>query len=222
MDRYYEEDRWATVIGVVGDVRHRGPVAAPQPEAFFSYRQRPGAASDAVAVVRAAGAPGAVAEAVREAARRLDPEVPVELTTMDEIASRALADRRFSLLLLGSFALLGLALATLGIYGVVSYRVARRRREMGIRLALGAEPRRLRNAVVAGSMRTVAVGLVAGLAGALALTRLLESLLYEVEPTDPVTLAAAALVLAGAALWASAVPARRAASVDPSETLRAE
>jgi len=222
MDRYYADDRWAMVVGVVADVRHRGPAAAPQPEAFFSYRQRPGRAADAVAVVRAAAAPGAVADAVREAAQRLDPEVPVELTTMDEVASRALADRRFSLLLLGSFALLGLGLATLGIYGVVSYRVARRRREMGIRLALGAEPRRLRNAVVAGSMRTVALGLAAGLAGALALTRLLESLLYEIEPTDPAALAAAALVLAAAALWASAVPARRAARVDPSETLRSE
>jgi ABC-type antimicrobial peptide transport system permease subunit len=103
----------------------------------------------------------------------------------------------------GSFALVALILAALGIYGVIAYDVARRHRELGIRLALGAQPRRLRNAMVAGSMATVAVGLAVGVAGALALTRLLESLLYGVEPADPVSLAAGAGLLAAAAFTAS-------------------
>lgn len=222
MDKYWQEERWARVVGVVGDVRHRGPAAAPGPAAYFALRQRPGAAEDVTAVLRGEGGPEALAGAVRTAVRELDPQVPVEVGTLEDLLSRAVADRRAALLLLGGFAVLALVLAALGIYGVVAYGVARRRRELGIRLALGARRRRLLGQVVGGSMVSVGAGLAVGAAAALTAGRLLAGMLHDVSPQDPVTLAAVLLLLATAAVLASLVPARRATRVDPAETLRAE
>ncbi len=223
MDSYWQEERWATVIGVVGDVRHHGAARAPGPEAYFAHRQRPAAIPDATLVLRtAAGSEAAAAASAAAALRRLDPEVPVETARLDALRAGSLADRRFALLLLGAFALLALVLAATGIYGVVAYAVARRRREMGIRMALGATPRQVRNLVVGRSMATVAVGLALGVAASLPLTRVLSGLLYEVRPTDPVTFAGVLVLLGGAGWMASLLPARRATATDPSEALRIE
>jgi putative ABC transport system permease protein len=222
MDAFWNQNVWATVVGVVGDVHDRSLAAAPEPGVYFALAQRPGRARYGTVVVKAKGSLAAIAPGVREAVERVDPEVPVKLGTMAQVVSQSLADRRFALLLLGAFAAVGLLLALVGIYGVVGYAVARRRRELGIRLALGAAPVAVRNLVVRQSMAAVGAGAAVGAAAALALSRLLGSLLYEVGPADPPTFAAMAAILLSAALVASYLPARRTARIDPMETLRAE
>jgi ABC-type antimicrobial peptide transport system permease subunit len=161
-----------------------------------------------------------------EAARQLhamDPELPfAQARTLDEIVEQQIGSQRFTMLLLGAFAALGLALAAVGVYGVVSYSVAQSRRELGVRLALGAAKTRVLTRVVAKGLRLALVGVAAGVAGALAVTRFLSGLLYGVTPADPPTFAAASLVLMLVVLIASYLPARRAANIDPMVTLRHE
>jgi predicted permease len=174
-------------------------------------------------VARAAGDPRSIAGAMRAAVREVDADVPVaELQTMQEVLADSVAQRRFQMTLAASFAGTALLLAALGIYGVVSYSVTRRRNEMGVRMALGARPQNLYRLVTAQAMRPVALGLAAGLAAALAAGRVLASLLYGISPRDPVTMTAVAGVLVTVALAACAIPARRAASVAPMEALRDE
>jgi putative ABC transport system permease protein len=211
---------WTTIVGVVGNVRHYGLTAEARPETYVHYLQRPMRARGANLTLEASGEASALAAAVREHVRRRDDRVPMELSSMEALLGRSLAERRFTMAILAVFGAVALALAAIGIYGVVSYSVARRRREMGIRIALGAPPRGVRRLVVRRSMALVATGIAIGVLGALALTRLLETLLYEVSPTDPLTFAAVILLLAATAWLASFIPALRGSRTDPMITMR--
>lgn len=223
MDAYWEERPFATVIGVVGDVHYRSLARDPDPVAYFPAAQRPGRLRfESNMVVRASRGEAAATAALRQTLAGLDPDVPPRFATMEERLRGSLAERRFTLYLLGGFGGIALLLAFVGIYGVVSYAVARRTREIGIRLALGAAPGAVRRTVLYGAMAMVLAGVVVGVAGALASTRVLSSLLYGVSATDPPTLMAVAVVLLGAAWVAAWVPARRSTRVDPLNAMRAE
>ena len=174
-------------------------------------------------VMKTTLAPETLITAAREQVRALDPEQPIyDLRTLAEMRDRSIAPQRLNLTLLGIFAGIGLALALIGLYGVLAYAVAQRRREIGVRMALGAQRADVLQLVVGHGMRLVLAGLVIGLIGALALTRLLRALLFGVGPTDPVTFAATPLLLALTALLACWLPAARASKVDPMEALRYE
>jgi putative ABC transport system permease protein len=209
------------VVGIVGDARVLGAAREPGPQAFAPLMGGWGFAS--VVVARAGVKPAALAPAIRAAVRELDPGAPPpEIAALDDIFAGQVAQPRFYMSLLTGFAMLGLTLAAIGVYGVMAYTVARRTHEFGVRLALGAQPTDIVRMVVASGARVVAAGVIAGLAGALAATRLLSSLLFEVKPRDPSTLAVTAAVLVGTALAACWFAARRAAAVDLSVALRRE
>jgi predicted permease len=208
------------VIGVAGDVR-----AEPQkPAVAMVYRPYWDWSPSRVRLVaRAAGSPLSIAGAMRAAVRGIDPDVPLaQVRTMREVLDQSVAERRFQMLLAASFAATALLLAALGIYGVVSYSVARRSNEMGIRIALGAQATDVYGLVLRQAMTPVVLGLIAGLAGALATGKVLTSLLYEVRPNDPATMGAVAVVLAAIGLAACFPPARRAVRADPVAALRQE
>ncbi len=223
MDNFWDQEKWATVIGVVSDVRQRNLTRAPAPTYYFFYRQRPFRAWSMTAILRPqAGSAGALAAPVRNAVRRLDTDVPVTFATIESRVSRAVADRRFTMMVLVFFAAVALILACVGIYGVVAYTVARRSREIGIRIALGADPASVRRLIQRGSLVPVAVGAVVGISLAMALTRVMRSLLYEISPADPLTFVAV-LVSVGTAAWlASFIPSLRSTRVNPTVTMRAE
>jgi putative ABC transport system permease protein len=210
---------WVEVVGIVGHFRHDGLDVDPRPQVYFNCLQR---AQDRMAlVVRGAeGAPpltGAVAQAIRE----VDPEQPVyDVRTMSEVVDRSTAQRRLSTLLLAAFASMSLLLTTVGVYGVIAYGVTQQIREFGIRLALGAERSDVTRLVLRRGASLAVGGTLIGLAAAALLTRAMASLLYGVKPGDPVCFVAAPVLLVGVALFASYLPARRAASVDPAITLR--
>jgi putative ABC transport system permease protein len=212
---------WMTVVGVVGDMRRTGYDAPVRYETFLPYAQNPSARM--TLVVRTAGDPLALVTTARGAVRAIDPDQPVyAVKSMDQLLSEMVAQRRFSMALLGTFAALALALGLVGVYGVTSYLVAQRTREVGLRIALGANPRRLVRMVVRQGMAVAGAGLAAGIVAAVAVTRLMAGLLYEVSPTDAATLAAVTALLAAATLLANYLPARRAARVDPLTALRSE
>jgi predicted permease len=217
---YRGDEKLREVIGVVGDVRttlQQGPVVT----VYFPYWQE--SVSDAALMVRTAMDPRSVAAALRSEIWRVDPEIPVQrMRTMDEVISEAAAPRRFQMLLVLLFAASALLLASLGIYGVVSYTVAQRTNEIGIRVALGAHTPAVYRMVLRQGLTPVIVGLLAGVAGALALGRLLTSLLFEVSPADPLTISAVIVALASVAAFACTVPALRATRVDPMTALRYE
>jgi putative ABC transport system permease protein len=173
-------------------------------------------------VLHAEGDAGPVVAAARRIVRERAPEVPPRFRTLSELRAASLADRRLTLVLIAAFAAAALALAALGIYGVAAYSVARRTREVGIRMALGAGPGEVLAMVLGQSARPVLAGGALGLLAALALGRFLASLLFEVRPGDPRTLALVAAVLAAAALGAGFLPARRATRIDPAIALRGE
>jgi putative ABC transport system permease protein len=174
-------------------------------------------------VIRTASDPAALAAAVTGLIHRADPNLPVtQVMTMDDVLSDSVAPRRFSAVLIAVFAALALLLAAVGIYGVMSYVVEQRTHEIGIRMALGARPRDVGSLLVNRGAKLAAIGLAIGLIGALALTRLLSSLLFGVKPTDPLTFTVIALLLATVAMLACYVPARRAMRVDPMVALRHE
>ena len=202
----------------------RDLAAEPYPTVYFPYTQRPFRIQFGAQVVveAAAGDATSAVGPLRETIRRVDPDVPVRVVLQREVVDTALASRRFMMLLLGGFSVVGLLLAGVGIYGVVAYSVARRTREMGLRVALGADPSSVGRMVGGNSMRLVVGGVVVGIAGAVFATRLLQGLLYEVQPGDPLTLAGVTLLLVATALLASWIPARAGTKTDPMVTMRAE
>jgi putative ABC transport system permease protein len=188
------------------------------------YRPQTQSAARAIyLVVRTDGDPLALAGSVRETIKSIDPDLPIaQMQTMEARVDRSLARRRFSMTLLTLFAVAALALAAIGIYGVMAFLVSQGTREMGIRMALGATPRGILSLVLGHGLLVIAVGVAAGLAGAFALTRLMSSLLFGVQPRDPVTFLVIALGLGAVALLACYIPARRAARINAITALRAE
>ena len=216
-----DQSPWITVVGVVHDVKHFGLEGKRWPEAFLPERQR--AWPDMRLVVRTAADPLAMLPAVRSVIRGIDSRVPVaEVRTMEKIVADSVAPRRLSMIFVTAFAGLALALASIGLYGVVSYSAVQRRHELGVRMALGADRQDLLRLVFARGMMLTLVGLTAGIAASLAITRLLSGMLFGVTPLDPLTYAAVSLVVMTAAGAAAYVPARRATKVDPMEALRYE
>jgi predicted permease len=217
---------WRQVVAVVGDVRQGELADAMRPTIYLPMAQSDlwgERGIEMAVVVRAAGMAGdaaALAAPVRRAVLAVDSRLPVfDVTTLDEIRAAAVATTRFNMLLLTSLGGIGLLLAAVGIYGVISWFVSQRTQEIGLRMALGATEGRVLTLVAWQAMRPVLAGLVVGLAGALAATRALASLLFGVTATDPATFAGVLLVLGGAALLASWLPARRAARVEPTRAL---
>jgi predicted permease len=211
----------AIVVGVAGDVRHFGPDTQPAPTLYRPLGHKP--AWGLTLVVRTERNPTALVSAVRESIRAVDPAVAIQrIRTMEEWLSRRTAGPRFLAALLATFGAAALALAMLGIYGVMSYSIHQRTREMGVRMALGARPAAVLRLVIGGGMRLAGAGVALGLLGAWALSRFLEGQLFEVRPTEPSAYAGVAAALAAAALAACWIPARRAARVDPLKSLRYE
>ncbi|MGH9159238.1 MAG: ABC transporter permease [Vicinamibacteraceae bacterium] len=209
------------VVGVVGDIRDLQLDAEPPPVMFLPYDQVP--VPGMTLVVRTAGSPTAAAASVREAIWELDGTLPVpEARSIGQNRAAAMAGPRFNTLLLAVFAAAALTLAAVGIYAVMAFAVARRTREIGIRMALGAAPRHIRNLVLGRSAALAVSGVLLGAAGAWGATRFLGSLLYETAPTEARAFIAASLLLVGAALVASYLPARRALAVDPTVAMREE
>ena len=211
---------WMTVIGVVGDVHHTGLNTRPNPEVYLSHLQEP---SGSLAVmVRTAGDPKQLAAAARGQVRALDKDLPVVLTTMDQVFADSVAGQRFNTLLLGIFAALALVLAMIGVFGVINYSISQRTHEIGIRLALGAQRRDVFQLVIGQGLVLALLGVAIGSAGAFALTRLIAGLLYGVSPTDAATFVAVSVLVTMVALLACYLPARRATKVDPLVALRYE
>jgi putative ABC transport system permease protein len=209
------------VVGLVGDVRHAGLDAEPQAEMYVPFTQE--ASNSMTLVVRTASDPASFVPALRARLLAIDKDQPAyNVRTMEQVVAESVSQRRLTMLLFGLFAALALALATIGIYGVMSYSVSQRAHEIGVRVALGAQRRDVLRLVIADGMALTLGGVVLGLAAAFALTRLLASLLYGVKATDPATYAAISLLLAAVALLACYLPARRATKVDPLLALRAE
>ena len=218
---------WITIVGIVGQVRHNAVTESPRAEMYVPHAQWAAAGASAprgmTFVLRTNGDPLAVLGYVRQTVRSMDPNLPLaDVQTLERVADNSLSQARFTTMLLGLFAALALTLATIGIYGVISLLVTRRRQEIGIRIALGARPGSILHMVVRRGMMLAGVGVVFGLAAALVLTRVLTSLLYGVTRFDAATFAIAPAVLAGVALLACLIPAGRAAAVDPVIALREE
>jgi putative ABC transport system permease protein len=214
---------WLTVIGVSGDVRHTGLETTDLNGFYMPERRWFWADDQVVLVVRAASDPAALAPSVVRAVRSIDPTQPImHVRTGAEVIATSTARRRLALTLFAAFGIVATLLSAAGVYGVLAGAVAERRREIGIRAALGATPRAIVNLVLRQGLSLAGVGLVLGLGGALALTRYLRAMLFRIEPADPVTLVATVVLLAAVALAACLVPAWRAMRVDPVRALRAE
>jgi predicted permease len=210
------------IIGVVADARERSPETPPRPEIFVPYLQHPGPGSRLTILTQTALDPGALTGSIREAARMLNPSVPIRFSTMDEVLTKALAYPRFRTTLVAAFGLLAGLLALIGIYSVLSYLVAEQTPEVGVRLALGALRRDIFKRVIGASMRLVCGGLIVGLVLSLIAAKAIETLLFAVSARDPMTIGVVIALIAVTALVASSIPALRAASVDPLVALRDE
>ena len=220
---------WMSVAGVIRDVRQGSWSAQPEPEMYIPYLQDPAYLHSPMGfltmtlMVRTTGPAAPVAELIRAQLREMDRNVPVTaMLSMDEVIAGAVWQAKLSMAVFSAFAALALVLAATGIFAVMSYIVAGRTQEIGIRMALGAQRRDVLWMVLWQALRPVAVGVVAGLAGAAALTRLMTSLLFEVSPSDPLVLAAVTVVLVMVAALAGLVPAWRAARIDPQTALHFE
>ena len=218
----WKDTPWLTVVGVVGNVRHWGLEQEAPVEHYVLYRQRPEFALGMAVVVRGSGDPSQLMRAVRERIRVIDRDVPVDLGTLNARVDRSLAERRFIMNVLVAFGALALVLAAIGVYGVLSFTVAQRTREIAVRMALGAERRRVLGLVVGHVFRVSAVSALVGLVAARAVSRLMSAMLVDVSPADPRTYVVVTGVLMAVALIAAYVPARRAAGVDPMLALRSE
>jgi putative ABC transport system permease protein len=217
---------WLTIVGVVGDVKHGGLDRETRPEMYVPYLQPllPGWGPPPMfLVVRSESEPGSLTAAVRGVVKELDRDQPVySVATMEQLLSRSTLQRRFNMTLLAVFAALALILAGVGIYGVMAYAVTERTREIGIRMALGAQTSDALRLVIRRGMRLTLLGVTLGLMGAFALTRLMEKLLFNVKATDRLTFIVIALLLTVVALLACYLPARRATKVDPMVVFRTE
>jgi predicted permease len=213
---------WVTVVGVVNDVRQFGLDAELKPQMYLTYQQS-GYFSPRHLVVSTNVEPGGLAAAVRGTVWGIDKDQPVSnISTMEEVLSESIARQRFSTLLLGVFGVVALLLAAVGIYGVMSYSVAQRTHEIGIRMALGAQTRDVLKLAVGQGLKLIMIGVAVGLAVSVVLTRVMSSLLFGVSSTDPTTFVVISLVLVSAGVLASYIPARRATKVDPMIALRYE
>ncbi len=212
---------WRTVVGVVADLRERGYELAMKPALYQPAAQAARTPRDLI--VRTIGDPLSIVPAVRSVIARVDPEQPVSwVRTMDELIDGDVADRQQILKLLATFAALALLLACVGLYGILSYGVTQRRRELGLRMALGATAARVQRMVVGHGLVLTAIGLVIGLSASLALTRLMTNLLYGVEAADLLTFACVTALLGAVSAFACWIPARRASRMDPIAVLREE
>ncbi len=219
--RQLADDKRHMIVGVVGDARDLTYGKESQPQVYYSSRQKP--IMQAKLVIRTQSEPMRLAPTVREVIRATEKDRPISsMQTMEDRIESSIVPQRFQTALVGLFSVIALALAAVGVYGVVSYSVAQRVREFGIRMALGATNGDLLKAVLGQGLRLTLIGLAIGLAGGLAAARVLRSLLYDVSPTDPLTFGCVSLLLAGVAVVASYVPARRAAKIDPMVALRYE
>jgi putative ABC transport system permease protein len=214
-------DPWWTIVGVAGNVRHFRLDMEPRPEIYRPYLVSP--LGSPIVVVRTTADPGILAAAVRNEVHSIDPDIPLsKVSTMPQLISRSVAPRRFSMLLLATFGALALLLATVGIYGVMSYSVTQRTREIGIRMALGAQASDVLKMVLRGGIALALLGVVGGLAGAFVLTRWMAAILFGVTPTDAATFVLVPSCLILVAMLACYLPARRATKVDPLVALRYE
>jgi putative ABC transport system permease protein len=212
--------RLLTIVGIVGDTREYGLEAPPRPTVYVNLFQRPRAA---ITVTMLSDADtGSVASAARGILQDLNPEIPARFRTFSQVYSASLGSRRFNVILIGFFGISALLLAIAGVFGVMAYSVSRRTREIGVRIALGAKSGDVLKMILSQGARTILIGVAIGIAGALALTREAESLLFGVTATDPLTFGGVTLLLVGAALLACYIPARRATRVDPMIALRYE
>jgi putative ABC transport system permease protein len=211
---------WKTIVGVVGDERNDGLRAEPQPEVYFPIPMH--MPFEAILVVRTIADPLNTAAALQSELRALDKTLPVTIKTMPQQIADLVVRPRFQTIVVSVFSMLALLMAAVGVYGVASWAVAQRTREIGVRMALGAAPADVVRLVLGGALGPVSLGLLTGTAGALAAGRYLESLLFGVKPVDVGTLASAGLVLAATVLVATYIPARRAARANPAVTLRTE
>jgi putative ABC transport system permease protein len=215
------EPRFGTVVGVVADLRYANLDASPEPELFMNYGDA--TLFSMTLVIRTFGDPAAAVPVIRTLLSGIDRSVPLyDVRPLDATLADSIASRRFNMLLLSTFAASALLLALIGIYGVIAYSVAQRTHEIGVRMALGAQRRQVLRMIVLQGMGIASAGILLGVTAALAVTRVLTSLLYEVTPTDPATFAAVVVVLVMTALAACGGPALRAALVDPTIALRCE
>jgi predicted permease len=222
---YYERDSlsWFSIVGVAGDVRYRGRDSEPVPQVFVPYQQYHYRQPYVSLVLRTAADPASLVAEVKARIWAVDPDQPVlRIQTMEHALSQSVANRRVYLLLLSAFAATALLMATAGIYGLVSYAVARRTQEMGIRVALGATAAQILAIVIRQGMLLASIGVAIGIAGSLVLTKAISGLLYGITPTDTPTFAATALVFLAVAFAATYIPARRAAMIDPAVAFRFE
>jgi predicted permease len=209
-----------TVVGIVGDTRQYGLERPARPTLYVNLLQRPRFST--TLVLRSSVDTQAIVAAARGVLRAVAPDVPPRVRTFEQIYAASLGARRFNLVLVAVFAGTALVLALAGIYGVMTYSVTRRRREMGVRMALGANPRDVFAIVLGQGLKTTALGTAIGLVAAVGLARLLESLLFGVTPTDPVTFVSTVAVVTTVSALACYLPARRATGADPMEALRQE
>jgi putative ABC transport system permease protein len=213
--------KWCTIVGVVSDTKMYGLANPARLEVYVPFRQD--ANSDMTLLVKSGADPAALTSAIREAVQSIDKEQPlIAISTMKELVSNSVATRRMTLVLLGFFSGLALVLGAIGIYGVISYSVAQRTHEIGIRMALGAPRRDVFRLVVGQGLKLAGIGIAIGIAGALGLARLMSSLLYGISATDFETFAGVSILLALVALLACFIPAQRAMRVDPTVALRYE
>jgi len=209
-----------TVVGIVADTREYGLEQPPRPTLYVNLLQRP--RFTVTVVMRSSADPRGITPAARSVLREVAPDVPPRFRTFAQIYSASLGARRFNLTLVAVFAGTALLLAVAGIYGVMTYSVTQRRKEIGVRVALGATPGQVFRIILGQGLMTTAAGAVVGIVGALGLTRTIESLLFEVTPSDPATFALVIAVLVAVAALACYLPARRATDADPMEALRQE
>jgi putative ABC transport system permease protein len=217
-------DPWCTIVGIVDDVKNAGLDRPTGTEIYLPFLQPQGSGNrNMYAILRGKGDPRSLSGAVRQEMNSIDPALPLsQIRLMDDVLSAAQSRPRFLTLLLALFSCVALAIATIGIYGVISYSVERRSREFGLRMALGAQPSDVLSLVMKQGAGLALIGVVVGLVAAYALTRLMTTLLFGVTPTDPATFAIVTAILTVVALAASYIPARRATKVDPIQTLRYE